>query len=149
MVRWAKASKAVHDVNTACRDERGRLVTIGGVSDNRRWLFATLTLATRLGVVPPAIPDLDGRNVDVLAGAGTKATVLVFVGVDCPISNRYAPELERLEREFSPRGIASSWSTPSLHSTPKRRAATAPTTASPSRRCSTASTGWWSTPASR
>jgi peroxiredoxin len=58
-----------------------------------------------LAAAPPAIPDLDGRMVDLSAGAGTKATVLVFVGVDCPISNRYAPELERLDREFAPRGV--------------------------------------------
>jgi hypothetical protein len=70
-----------------------------------RLFVAGLALAARLGVVPPSIPDLDGNSVDVLAGA-SKATVLVFVGVDCPISNRYAPELQRLEREFAPRGLA-------------------------------------------
>ena len=35
-----------------------------------------------------------------------KAVVLVFVRTDCPISNRYAPELQRLSREFSPRGVS-------------------------------------------
>jgi hypothetical protein len=70
-------------------------------------LHSTLVL---LGVLafaaaPPAIPDLDGNDVDVLASGGAKATVLVFVGVDCPISNRYAPVLQRLERELAPRGV--------------------------------------------
>jgi hypothetical protein len=55
---------------------------------------------------PPRIADADGNQVDVLAGADIEAAVLVFVGVDCPISNRYAPELQRLQREFAPRGIA-------------------------------------------
>ena len=32
--------------------------------------------------------------------------MLVFVGTDCPISNRYAPALERLHQEYSPRGVA-------------------------------------------
>lgn len=32
-----------------------------------------------------------------------KPTVLIFVRTDCPISNRYAPELQRLYREYSPR----------------------------------------------
>jgi hypothetical protein len=32
-------------------------------------------------------------------------TVLLFVSADCPISNRYAPELKRLHEEFAPRGI--------------------------------------------
>jgi thiol-disulfide isomerase/thioredoxin len=32
-----------------------------------------------------------------------KTTVLIFVRTDCPISNRYAPEMQRLYREYSPR----------------------------------------------
>jgi hypothetical protein len=32
-------------------------------------------------------------------------TVLLFVSVDCPVSNRYAPEIKRLHDEFTPRGI--------------------------------------------
>ena len=30
-------------------------------------------------------------------------TVLIFVRTDCPISNRYAPEIERLYHQYSPR----------------------------------------------
>ena len=32
------------------------------------------------------------------------ARVLLFVRTDCPITNRYAPELQRLSREFASRG---------------------------------------------
>jgi hypothetical protein len=32
-------------------------------------------------------------------------TVLIFVSIDCPISNRYAPEIRRLHDEFAGRGI--------------------------------------------
>ena len=32
-------------------------------------------------------------------------TVLIFVSIDCPLSNRYAPEITRLLEEFSPRGV--------------------------------------------
>ncbi|MDQ2947062.1 MAG: redoxin domain-containing protein, partial [Acidobacteriota bacterium] len=32
-------------------------------------------------------------------------TVLIFVRTDCPIANRYAPELQRLDREFNSRGV--------------------------------------------
>ena len=32
-------------------------------------------------------------------------TVLIFVSIDCPISNRYAPEIRRLHDEFTSRGI--------------------------------------------
>ena len=32
-------------------------------------------------------------------------TVLIFVSIDCPISNRYAPEIKRLYDQFSPQGV--------------------------------------------
>jgi len=32
-------------------------------------------------------------------------TVLIFVSTECPISNRYAPEIRRLHDEFAMRGI--------------------------------------------
>ena len=32
-------------------------------------------------------------------------TVLIFVSTDCPVSNRYAPEIRRLYDQFTPRGV--------------------------------------------
>lgn len=32
-------------------------------------------------------------------------TVLIFVSIECPVSNRYAPEIKRLYDEFTPRGV--------------------------------------------
>ena len=34
------------------------------------------------------------------------AKVFIFTTTDCPISNRYAPEIERLVKAFSSRGVA-------------------------------------------
>jgi hypothetical protein len=31
--------------------------------------------------------------------------VLIFISTDCPVSNRYAPEIQRLYREFGPRSV--------------------------------------------
>jgi len=31
--------------------------------------------------------------------------VLIFVSIDCPVSNRYAPEIQRLYQEFSAKGV--------------------------------------------
>lgn len=33
-----------------------------------------------------------------------RARVLIFVRTDCPITNRYAPEIQRIAREFAARG---------------------------------------------
>jgi hypothetical protein len=41
----------------------------------------------------------------VLSLRGEKAVVLLFVRTDCPISNRYAPEIERLSQTYSRHGI--------------------------------------------
>ena len=46
------------------------------------------------------VPGLDGARVAPLASTeGVEATVLLFVMTDCPISNRYAPEVRRLHDE--------------------------------------------------
>jgi hypothetical protein len=50
--------------------------------------------------------DLSNRPVDPLQqSAGTKAIVFLFTSTDCPISNRYAPEVRRLAQTFGPRGV--------------------------------------------
>ena len=47
-----------------------------------------------------AVLDLDGTAVHPLASmpASARGVVFVFTRSDCPIANRYAPELERLQR---------------------------------------------------
>jgi hypothetical protein len=53
------------------------------------------------------VPDLDGRLVDPLEpAAGVKATVVLFVSTDCPISNRYAPDIRKLHETFAKQGVA-------------------------------------------
>ncbi len=49
--------------------------------------------------------DLEGRAINPLDGAQAKALVFLFVSVECPISNSYAPEMQRLDTEFAPQGV--------------------------------------------
>lgn len=50
--------------------------------------------------------DLDGRLVDPLAPApGVRANAFVFITTDCPIANRYAPEIQRLTAIFTSQGV--------------------------------------------
>jgi len=51
--------------------------------------------------------DLSGKPADPVAAAAGRVTVLVFVRTDCPISNRYAPTVQKLSAEYS--GKASFW----------------------------------------
>jgi hypothetical protein len=39
---------------------------------------------------------------------GTKASLVFFVLTDCPISNSYAPEIQRICKEYDARGVACS-----------------------------------------
>lgn len=47
------------------------------------------------------LEDLDARPVEALPGAGGTTSVFVFVSIDCPIANRYAPELRRIHDRFA------------------------------------------------
>jgi hypothetical protein len=53
-----------------------------------------------------AVLDLAGGPIDPLPRPGAGPAVLVFVRTDCPIANRYAPELRRLHDRFARRGIS-------------------------------------------
>lgn len=53
-----------------------------------------------------AIFDLAGRPVDPFRADDAVARVFIFISTDCPISNRYAPEIRRLHQQFAPRKIA-------------------------------------------
>lgn len=45
--------------------------------------------------------DLAGKPLDPLNVTGGKAVVLIFVRTDCPVSNRYAPLLQKLSEEYA------------------------------------------------
>jgi hypothetical protein len=49
--------------------------------------------------------DLDGRRVAPFRDPTARGFVFVLARTDCPISNRYAPELQRLHRRFAPKGL--------------------------------------------
>ncbi|MGA2216878.1 MAG: redoxin family protein [Terracidiphilus sp.] len=63
--------------------------------------------------------DLHGNPVRQLAGPGTRVVVLIFAASDCPISNRYVPEVARLNREFSGKGVRFWWVFPNPDDTAK------------------------------
>jgi hypothetical protein len=49
--------------------------------------------------------DLSGAPVDPFK-SDARAVVLVFTATDCPISNRYAPEIERIHRRFAAKKVS-------------------------------------------
>lgn len=51
--------------------------------------------------------DVDGRSMALFQPAG-KANVLLFVQTDCPVSNSYAPEIQRICKVYESRGVSCS-----------------------------------------
>jgi hypothetical protein len=78
-----------------------------------RWLAAAALLASLppTSAAPagttrelPGVTDLDGRGADPFSATNARAVVLVFFSIECPICQRYAPELRALREQFTPRG---------------------------------------------
>ena len=49
--------------------------------------------------------DLGGKPVDPFSNSKEKAIIFVFTSNTCPIANRYAPELQRLETTYRSKGV--------------------------------------------
>ena len=56
-------------------------------------------IATPRALTDITVPSLNGVMVSPLRSTGD-VTVLIFVTTDCPIANRYAPEIRRIHEEF-------------------------------------------------
>ncbi len=62
-------------------------------------IFRAIGLLLMLGSPDSAL----GQETSPLVG--TNCTVLLFVRTDCPIANKGAPEINRIAKEFTPRGV--------------------------------------------
>ena len=52
------------------------------------------------------LPDADGQERSLKSLAGKKGTVLIFVAVQCPVSNAYNERMEKLAADYKAKGIA-------------------------------------------
>ena len=83
-------------------------------SQRQRALFAALLALAGAwpgGLTAPAkatlvFTDIKGKNHTPFASAKTKAVVFLFLLRDCPVSNVYTPELTRIHREYSGKGVS-------------------------------------------
>ena len=80
------------------------------------FLFGSIAEATTIETNDSVI-DLRGQPVQRLVKQGTRAVVLIFAATDCSISNRYIPEITRLDQELSAKGVAFWWVFPNPEDT--------------------------------
>jgi hypothetical protein len=71
-------------------------------------LFAAgLSLSAGTPVLTVHALDLDGRPLNPFEiSASARVVVLLFISAECPISNRYAPDVRRLHDAFASKGVA-------------------------------------------
>jgi hypothetical protein len=60
-----------------------------------------------VGSVSGQTRDIDGRSMAPFQPTG-KANVLLFVQTDCPVSNSYAPEIQRICKAYAAKGVSCS-----------------------------------------
>ena len=84
------------------------LLVIGGVA------FAASARAEGEVPAPPAIgatisdftlPDVDNKEHSLKSLAGKNGTVLLFIAVQCPVSNAYNERMEKLAQDYKAKGI--------------------------------------------
>lgn len=75
----------------------------------RPWIGLLVLLLTACavgsGVRAIALRDLDGKRILPFEAAPDSYHVFLFTRTDCPISNRYAPLVQRLDEKYRSRGI--------------------------------------------
>src|SRR5262249_60604700 len=52
------------------------------------------------------LPDAAGRRHTAREWKEARVVALFFIAAGCPISNRYAPEINRIVADYAPRGVA-------------------------------------------
>jgi peroxiredoxin len=70
-------------------------------------LLLLLPVLASAGSLPNfSLSDTSGRMHTPADWAGKRAVVLLFVSTDCPLSNRYVPEMNRIASTYTQRGVA-------------------------------------------
>ena len=71
-----------------------------------RFIFVLLAgLALGQHAQPIEVHDVEGNPWSLLAPTANQLDLLFFVSTDCPISNRYAPEIKRVCDDYRARGV--------------------------------------------
>lgn len=83
------------------------IVTVAGCGEQSTGPVDRASVFNPARFQPHALLSADGRPVDLWQQVGeAPATVIVFTRSDCPISNRYAPAVNKLFAAYHPRGVA-------------------------------------------
>lgn len=68
-------------------------------------LAAEAPMVPGVQVAPFSLPDATGKTVEVGDWGKSKATVIMFVATQCPVSNAYNERMEKLAKDYSAKGV--------------------------------------------
>ena len=68
-------------------------------------MIRALLLIAALTPASLSVRDVDGRSWSLFAPSAGRFDLLFFISADCPISNRYAPEIQRVCSDYQSRGV--------------------------------------------
>jgi peroxiredoxin len=84
------------------------VLAIAAVAGSSRSFVADIPAPPAIGTTIEdfTLPDVDGKDHSLNSMRGKKGTVLIFIAVQCPVSNAYNDRMEKLAMEYKDRGIA-------------------------------------------
>ncbi len=68
-------------------------------------LAAAAPMASGATVAPFSLPNAQGKTVEVGDWGKSKATVIMFVATQCPVSNAYNERMAKLAKDYSAKGV--------------------------------------------
>jgi peroxiredoxin len=85
----------------------GFALVVLALAANAKTFDTDIPAAPAIGatIVDFTLPDTDGKNHSLASLKGAKGTVLIFVAVQCPVSNAYNERMEKLAQDYKARGI--------------------------------------------
>ena len=77
------------------------------IAANARAFSTDVPAAPAIGatIVDFTLPDADGKDHSLNSLKGKNGTVLIFIAVQCPVSNAYNERMEKLAKDYKARGI--------------------------------------------
>ncbi len=78
------------------------------IAGNARTIAADIPAPPAIGatIVDFTLPDVDGTNHSLNSLKGKNGTILIFIAVQCPVSNAYNERMEKLAQDYQARGIS-------------------------------------------
>jgi thiol-disulfide isomerase/thioredoxin len=67
----------------------------------RPWVIVALLVTSAASQSPVSVHDLDNRVVTPLSPAAGEINLVFFIASGCPVSSRYAPEMDRIAADYA------------------------------------------------